>query len=168
MAEEKAQRMLAEWMETYGTALLRMCAVYLHDTDLAQDAVQDTFVKAYRHMDSFRGEASGKTWLIRIAIHTCRDYQRSAWFRHIDRSKPVDTLPEQMSAAAFPDDTVIAEVSRLPRKYREVILLRYYQCMRIHEAAETLGISESAVKQRQKKASDMLRAKLKGWYFDEE
>ena len=160
--------MLGEWMEKYGTSLLRMCAVYLHDMDLAQDAVQDTFVKAYRRIDSFRGEASERTWLMRIAIHTCRDYQRSTWFRHVDRSRTLETLPEPVSASGFPDDTVIIAVSRLPGKYREVILLRYYKGMKIHETAEALGISESAVKQRQKRANDLLRIKLKGWYFDEE
>lgn len=168
MDDAKAQAIISEWMGEYGTSLLRMCAVYLHDPDLAQDAVQDTFVKAYRKLDSFRGESSAKTWLTRIAMHTCRDYQRTAWFRHVDRSKAADSLPEAVCAQSFPDDTVMETVSRLPRKYREIVLLRYYWGLKIHEAAKTLGISESAVKLRQKKANNLLRTALKGWYFDEE
>ena len=81
-------------MEEYGSALLRMCALYLKDADLAQDAVQDTFVKAYRHLREYRGESSEKTWLTSIAMNVCRDYLRTAWFRHISRVDP-ELLPEK-------------------------------------------------------------------------
>ena len=50
-------------MEQYGSSLLRMSALYLKDSDLAQDAVQETFIKAYRHLNDYRGESSEKTWL---------------------------------------------------------------------------------------------------------
>ena len=56
----KREMQLEQLMEEYGTQLLRMCTVYLHDCDLAQDAVQETFLKAYRHMSAFRGECSEK------------------------------------------------------------------------------------------------------------
>ena len=48
-------------MEQYGSSLLRMSALYLKDADLAQDAVQETFIKAYRRMNDFRGDSSEKT-----------------------------------------------------------------------------------------------------------
>ena len=48
----------------YQTDLLRMCYLYLHDAELARDAVQETYLKAYRALDSFRGECGEKTWLI--------------------------------------------------------------------------------------------------------
>ena len=54
----------------YEKDLLRLCAVYLRDIDLAQDAVQETFLKAHRRMNRFEGRASEKTWLMRIAINT--------------------------------------------------------------------------------------------------
>ena len=50
-------------MEEYGSSLLRMCALILKDADLAQDAVQETFIKAYRRFDNYRGDCSEKTWL---------------------------------------------------------------------------------------------------------
>ena len=159
---------LQRMMETYGTSLLRMCAVYLRDINLAQDAVQDTFLKAYRSLPTFRGECSEKTWLIRIAVHTCRDYQRSAWFRRIDRRKCPEDLQEGTIEQEFPDHTVLNEVSRLPKRSREVILLRYYQGMKIGETAEALSVSISTVKQRCRQANAILREKLKGWYYGEE
>ena len=58
----------------YQTSLLRLCYVQLQDQALAEDAVQETFLKAYKGFDSFRGDSSEKTWLTRIAVNTCRDF----------------------------------------------------------------------------------------------
>ena len=71
-------------VQRYEKDLLRLCCMYLRDWNAAEDIVQDTFLKAYKHLDSFRGDSSEKTWLIRIALNGCRDYRRSAWFRYID------------------------------------------------------------------------------------
>ena len=168
MDREEQREQLERLMEEYGTQLLRMCAVYLRDCDLAQDAVQDTFVKAYRHLHAFRGECGMKSWLMGIAINTCRDYLRTAWFRHIDRRMDTDKLPELPAPDDFRDHTVFAEVNRLPKRYREVILLRYYQGMKLKETADALQLSTSAVKQRMKRANAILRDRLKEWYYDEE
>ena len=64
--EAKLNRMVI----TYEKDLLRLCCAYLRDIELAQDAVQETFLKAYRRMDKFEGKSSEKTWLMRIAINT--------------------------------------------------------------------------------------------------
>ena len=63
---------------------------------------------------------------------------------------------------------MLAEVNRLPKQYREVILLRYYQGMKVKETADALKLSSSAVKQRIKRANAILHDRLKEWYFDEE
>ena len=64
---------LEQLMNQYGDSLLRLCYLYLKDAALAQDAVQDTFVKAWKKLDTFEGRSSEKTWLCRIAVNTCRD-----------------------------------------------------------------------------------------------
>ena len=74
------------------TSLLRMCYLILHDSGLAEDAVQETFVKAYRALPAFRGQSNHKTWLMRIAINTCRDMQRGSWLKHISRTVTLDEL----------------------------------------------------------------------------
>ena len=154
-------------MEQYGSGLLRMCALYLKDASLAQDAVQETFLKAYRHWDHYRGESTEKTWLTSIARNVCRDYLRTAWFRHQDRRKDIDALPEQPSDFAFPDNTVLTEVMRLPVKYREVILLRYYEGLKIKETAAALQLSAGRVRSRLNRANAILRSRLKEWYDEE-
>ena len=154
-------------MEQYGSSLLRMSALYLKNADLAQDAVQETFIKAYRHLNDYRGESSEKTWLTTICLNTCRDILRTAWFRNQSRIDP-DALPERPVDFAFPDNTVLTEVMRLPAKYREVVLLRYYEGLKLKEVASALRLSEGKVRSRLKKANDILRDRLKEWYYDEE
>ncbi len=154
-------------MRQHGSQLLRLCTMLLGDATLAQDAVQDTFLKAFRQYGSFRGEASEKTWLTAIAVNVCRDYRRSAWFRHVIREKDIADLPEPRAAFTVPDDTVITEVMRLPSTLREAILLRYYQGLKLKDVARALHLSERTVRTRLKKAGDILRERLKEWYDDE-
>ena len=159
---------LERMMAAHGGSLLRMCALQLRDTHLAEDAVQETFLKAYRHLGSFRGESSELTWLTSIAIRVCRDVQRSAWWRRVDRRVDVDGLPEASATDDYPDRTVIREVTALPVKYREVIVLRYYQGLTVTEAAAALGISLTAAKARLNRAGGVLRERLKEWYDEAE
>ena len=84
---------LNQMVLTYEKDLQRLCCAYLKDIDLARDAVQETFLKAYRQMDQFNGKASEKTWLMRIAINTCKDVLRGGWFRHMDRTAVLEDLP---------------------------------------------------------------------------
>jgi len=76
-----SENLISQWIRDYEKELLRLCFVYLKDAALAEDAVQETFIKAYKHLEGFRGDASPKTWLVRIAVNVCKDMRRSAWFR---------------------------------------------------------------------------------------
>ena len=147
----------------FQTPLLRLCYIQLQDRALAEDAVQETFLKAYRSFDQFRGECSEKTWLTRIAVNTCRDYQRGGWFRHVDRNVTPEMLP--VAADTQPDmedyDLSLA-VMKLPRKLKEVILLYYYYDMGTEEIAETLGIAQSSVSNRLRRGREKLRGLLEG------
>ncbi len=154
-------------MTQYGSSLLRMCYLYLRDASLAEDAVQDTFLKACNKLGSFRHESSEQSWLMRIAINTCKDYLRMAWFRRVDRRVSLESLPDAAQEPAMSDSTVVEEVMRLPAKYKDVVLLRYYQEMKLKQVGETLGIPIDTVKSRLKHANKMLHQRLERWYFDE-
>ena len=71
-AQEREQA-FEQLVMQYQTMLLRTCYLYLGEKTLAEDAVQDTFLKAYRNWDAFRGDSSRRTWLMKIAVNTCRD-----------------------------------------------------------------------------------------------
>ena len=154
--EEEITRMVNE----HQLALLRLCFTYLHDKDLAKDAVQETFLKAYRNLKTFRHDANEKTWLSRIAINCCRDINRSRWFSHTDRSVTLDMLPEPAVQPSYEDNTLTVEIMKLPKRLREVILLYYFEDMTTPEIADTLQISQQAVSDRLVRARAKLRRAL--------
>ena len=135
----------------HGNALLRFCYLQLGDAHLAQDAVQETFLRAHRRRASFRGECGEKTWLTAIALNCCRDIRRRAWFRRERFSPALSDLPEPSEPFDPGDDTVITQVMALPPKYREAVLLHYYQNLSYDEITVALDISKSTVYERLKK-----------------
>jgi len=155
---EDKERRLEAWLLAYGDAVLRTCFVYLADRALAEDALQDTFLKVWRHMDSFQGQnaSSPKTWIMRIAINTCKDYRRSAWLRHVDMSQIIEEMPQAVRAPDEDSHALFLDVMRLPAKLKQVILLYYYHNMTLTETAQTLHISRQAVQYRLKKAYKLL------------
>lgn len=150
-------------MEQYEESLLRMCFVYLGDAQLAEDAVQETFLKAYRSLSGFRGEASEKTWLLRIAINTCKDVRRGAWFRHVDRNVALDQLREPSAPDAAFDDSLTRAVMALKPRYRAAVLLCYYKGLTGQEAAQALGVSRATVMNRLRKAKEQIKKALEAW-----
>ncbi len=161
-ANSSRDEVLTHLVESYQSALLHISYMILHDEKLAEDAVQETFIKAYKAMDKYRGEASEKTWLMRIAINQCRDMRRRSWFRLVDRRVTPDVLPIAHADAAIDDEReeLAQALLRLPDKDREVILLYYYQNMTVTELAQTLGLVPSSVSNRLKKAREKLRVLL--------
>ena len=156
--DQAIERLISE----YQTPLLRLCYMQLHDRALAEDAVQETFLKAYRAYGQFRGQSSEKTWLSRIAVNVCRDVQRGSWFRHTDRRVTPDMLPEASAEPDGQDIDLALAIMALPRKLREAIILYYYQDMGTEEIAEALGIAQSSVSNRLKRGREKLRKALEG------
>lgn len=154
-------------VEQYQEDVLRTCFLYLRDKTLAEDATQETFLKVYRSLDAFRGESSEKTWILKIAMHACYDINHSGWFRFINRHVTPETLPEPCAASAEEDLALAAAVMELPRKLREVILLRYYQQLNVSEIARALHLSHSSVSGRLRRGRERLKKALEGRELDE-
>lgn len=98
--------LLARWMQEYGDSILRMCFLYLKDYHLAEDAAQETFLKAARSYGTFEHASSEKTWLTRIAINCCKNIMRTRWFR-----TPPVSLTEAASESVNPFDTLLQQNS---------------------------------------------------------
>ena len=81
----------------YQTRLMRMCYMLLKNRQYAEDATQETFLKAFLHYGTLRDKSKEKAWLMAIAINTCRMMLRSRWIKHIQRS-----LPDPEEGRAFP------------------------------------------------------------------
>lgn len=161
-SDGETENRLALLMEQYEKEILKICFMELQELSLAEDAAQETFLKAYKALPRFRGECNEKTWLMRIAINTCRDMRRSAWFRFVNRRVALERLPVQATPPQTESVFITLAIMELPPKEREVILLHCYQSMSVTETAQVLGISCAAVSTRLKRARQKLSSALKG------
>ena len=157
--EESRELELIRLMEQYGDSVKRMCFVYLRDLTGAEDAAQDTFVKAYQHIDQLLGGEirSEKAWLMRIAVNTCKDVLRSSWLRMFDRRKPIEELPLFAADRHEEHFELTQSVMTLPIKLREIVLLYYYQDINLRTCAKILGISPATATRRLQQAQKQLR-----------
>ena len=164
---ETLEETMERLMSHHGDSLTRLCFMMLSARMLAEDAVQETFLRAYKAYPRFRHDSSEYTWLTRIAINCCHTIRARAWFRLEDRNKNPEDIPPACREDWLPDDTVIQAIMRLKPKYKDPILLFYYQGFSTKEIAKTLSLPVSTVSVRLLRARNMLKEELKEWYFDE-
>ncbi len=164
----REQRFMA-WVQSYGDAILRTCFVYLSNRQDAEDAMQDTFLKAWKAMEQFeqRNGASEKTWLMTIAVNVCRDYRRSKWFRRVDTQRALEDLPPRYLIVEDADIALTMDIMRLPEKQKQVVLLHYFNELTLREVAEVLGVAASTVHRRLKQAEQQLKISMTGGKDDE-
>ena len=159
---EKTEAVMEQVFHDYGDGIFRVCVSMLGDYQMAEDAFQETMLRIWRNLSSFRGESTLKTWITRIAMNTCRDFLKSNYYRQWKTM----VSPEDVTLSYHPPDAagggeVTGAVSGLPQKYREVIVLRYYKELSLKEIADVLGIPLFTVSTRLRKARELLQKKLK-------
>lgn len=162
MAEAEREARLTIWVRAYSDMLLRLCFLQLQDYALCEDALQETFIKAWRAMPKYeRGSIQNdRAWLCRIALNVCHDIQRSRWMRHVDAARALESLPPALFAVEPEDRTLLLDVMNLPEKSREVILLYHYQRLSMRDIAQVLPLDVSTVHARLKKAEGLLKQVL--------
>ena len=163
--DEAAFRALVELTQAdVYTLALRMSA----NPDDAHDIVQEAYVRAYRALKNFRGDAAFITWIYRITANTASTYLKRRYRRRFeplpDGFEPIDLTVDNdpVVTAEFSDlrSRVDAAVRRLPPKLRAVVVLRDIYDLPHDAVAEELGISVSAAKVRLHRARAQLRADL--------
>ncbi|MBQ2930109.1 MAG: RNA polymerase sigma factor [Clostridia bacterium] len=146
-------------MDEHSAHLIGMCTLLLRDTHLAQDVVQETFIRAWK-----KGRLIHETeraWLTRVAVNLCRDEQRSRWFRHVDRR----ITPEELSIPADApdaDNDLLERVHQLPAKEREAIVLHYWNDMAPEDIAHMLNIDRATVFRRLARGRKRLKLEMEG------
>lgn len=162
--EEKIEQLLND----YGNSIFRMCFLYLKDYHLAEDAAQDTFIKAMYSYDSFQNRSSEKTWLTQIAINTCKNMMRTNWFQ-LSRNELKDDMQslDDSYETIIEADSISKAIMQLRTDDRKFILLYYYQELSMREIAQITGRSENSVIQCVNRARGRLKKILLEVGYDE-
>ena len=153
--------------------VFRVTLAILGNVEDAEEAMQDTFVKAFRHLDQFRKESRFTTWLTRIAINeaiqkrsTRKNFVPLAQAENAEKNftprryEPWKSNPEQLYGKQEVHRFVEEAIQSLPEIYREAFVLRDIEELTAEEAAEALQVSVPALKSRLLRARLMMRETL--------
>lgn len=152
---------IEEMIRKYSNMVYRLALSQTKNKADADDVFQEVFMRLAAHTKPFVNEEHRKAWLIRVTINCSRKLFRSAWFR---RTVPLSDEVSECHTVEVSD--VFDAVMALPRKYRTVIHLFYYEDLSILQISQLLSINESTVKSQLFRTRKLLRLKL-GGDFDE-
>jgi RNA polymerase sigma-70 factor, ECF subfamily len=168
-----------EFVAAYQGLVYELSYRLLGDPEDARDATQETFLKVYRHVGSFRGESGLKTWLYRIAVNQASNQRR--WWRRRRKKETIsldataddsrDTLgdrlaargatPEQIALAREREHRMMTALESVKHDFRVAVVLRDVQDLSYEEIAEALGVSIGTVKSRIARGREELRRRLR-------
>jgi len=136
----------------YHASTYRLALSWMRDPDAAEDVVQDVFVKVFRGLDGFRGDASLRTWLFRITVNEAKGALRRVGRR---REDPMDELGARAASGEDPAEEALvareaerarAMLARLPEKQRLSVALRIDEGLSFRESGEATGSTEGAAR----------------------
>jgi RNA polymerase sigma-70 factor (ECF subfamily) len=158
----------------YQHRIIQLVNRYIKDPSEAQDVAQEAFIKAYRALADFRGEAAFYTWLYRIAINTAKNYllsrlRRSSNYQvDIQEAEALENAP-QLQGLETPErellnqeiiDVINAVIEELPEEMRTAIILREFEGMSYEEIAEAMDCPVGTVRSRLFRAREAIDNKL--------
>mgnify|MGYP003500814101 FL=1 len=168
MDREERDFLLEKIMIDYGNELVRLAFSYVNDAEIAKDLVQNTFIKCYKKLESFRFDAQIKTWLYRITINECKDYLKSWHYKMVrvksfinETTKSIIPSTEKIVIENYNKEEIKDMIFSLPKVYREVVYLYYYDSLTSEEIASVLGIPVNTVKTRLRRAKQRLGSLIK-------
>jgi RNA polymerase sigma-70 factor (ECF subfamily) len=177
--EQLVEQAVNENSEAFGEIVKRwerkifaLCFGMLAREDEARDAVQETFISAYKNLKNFRGEAKVSSWLHRIAVNQCltvkrRTKTRSESFLDDENNTkkkvfvaPSRLLPSRMTEQNERLKIIRQAVNSLPVDLRQIVVMKEFEDMTFQEISDTLDLPLSTIKSRLYTALKQLRMKL--------
>ncbi|MCX5872486.1 MAG: sigma-70 family RNA polymerase sigma factor [Deltaproteobacteria bacterium] len=167
-------------VEKYQGKIFRHLRKMVNDPSLAEDLLQDTFLNAYRGLNSFSGASSFSTWLFRIATNSALMYlrkERPETVEYDDKvlTDSVDVLTPSPAFVSTPLEILLSlegkakieeAIDQLPLIYRSVVILRDVEGFSLEEVANILGASIPAIKSRLHRARNIVRETLTSYYME--
>ena len=152
MQKEQFTRIARKYMDT----VYRIALNYMKSPDAADDITQEVFLRLLRSKTLFESEEHTRSWLIRVTINECKRDLASRW----RRVEPLEAYAEKLSFSSEENSETYRIVMRLPRKYRMVIYLHYYEGYSTAEIAQMLGSKQSTVCTQLERGRKLLKTML--------
>lgn len=162
----------SELVKRHQKGLLRLSMRFVKDLDIAQDVVQESFIKTFEKLNSFEGRSSFKSWLYQITVNTARNKLREDRYDFSDIEDVqlgIDAQAEKSLVHRAVGEILNAEVEKLPFKQKTALVLRVYEDMSFSEIAEVMECPYDTAKANYRHALLKLkevfedRAELKSW-----
>lgn len=159
-------------IQNYSDMLYKIALTQMKNRHDAEDIVQEVMYQYIKSSKNFENEEYEKAWLIHVTLNACRKVWRSAWYKH---SIPFLSVIEKGTESGLEENIIyqeegreiIAAVLKLPRKYREVIHLFYFQELSINEIAGITGRKVNTITSQMTRGRELLRKTLKEDYHFE-
>ena len=148
-----------ELARLYYDDILRYCLFHVPDRSLAQDAVQETFLKVFRHFGSYRHRGRFRAFLYRVAANVCVDICRRRPWEPVTEQVPFE---EKGLREGEDREDFRRLVELVPEELREIIILRFSQELKLGEIAKVTGLPMRTVQSRLRKALRILKTELEG------
>jgi RNA polymerase sigma-70 factor, ECF subfamily len=171
--DELKKQKIHDWYQEYSDEIYRFILIIIGDHEQSKDLTHDTFLKAYSHMNYFKGKTSDKNWLYHIARNVTIDFMRKRkpirYFMDSFNGFPSNNdSPEKIVQLGEAEVQLYRSLSKLKRPYREVIILRKIKELSIKETAEVLEWKESKVKTTLLRALQALKTQLQKEGYEHE
>jgi RNA polymerase sigma-70 factor (ECF subfamily) len=135
------QERFGELMGRYESKLVHYVVYLIHDRSAAQDIVQETFIKTYKNLRGFNAKYKFSSWIYRIAHNEAMSYVRHE--KHLDHDTDIDIVRE-IDRSILRDKMSLC-LDEIDARYREVLMLQFYEGMKYDEIADVLRVPPSTV-----------------------
>lgn len=148
-------------LKTYSDMVYRICIIYLRNKSDIDDVFQEVFLKLLQRKTPFESKDHEKAWLIRVTINQCKDVIKSFWRKNISL---VENVELQLTDPT--ENELLQVVLSLPKKYKDVIYLYYYEEYTVPQMAELLKQNENTIYSHLHRAKKLLKQKLEGKEYE--
>ena len=150
--------------EKYRDNIYAVAFNYFKNAPDADDIVQDVLLKLYRTDKIFESEDHVRNWLLRVTVNQCKKISVSSWFR---KNVPLETYAESLEYETPEESDLFFAVMNLPKKYRIIVHLFYYEDYSTKDIAEMLRLKEPTVRTRLMRARKILKERLSDVWNEE-
>lgn len=155
---------LTNTIENYSDMLRKICFMHLKNYSDVEDVFQEVFLKYMQSDINFESEEHKKSWLIRVAINSCKDLLKNFFRRNVVSMDHISMEPVLLKER---DLDVLNAVAKLPTKFKNVVYLFYYEEYTVPEIADILNKKENTIYTWLGRARNRLKEDLGGGFLEE-